>query len=500
VLLAGFCVACGGDDGHGAVDAGHDAPVADAPPIDAAPDLRVVSGTHLVAHPSLVAGLTDDGYVVFSDTNAGGYSVAKVIPLAGGDETTIATSDNTGKADIRFAIDGDVVFVFTDRGNRVSNLTIWSAATGVITKGSGARPGRAAASADGNFIAYETDITSTVASLVAGPIDGSASVVDSANMLDNDCWMNTDIESSAQDLLLRYCAGSATTWTLRSVSALTAAGSGVALSAEADEAAYRDHHVVWRDTSGALSAIGSAAAGSAVLLASDATDFVVSNDETTVAWLDTTGAILSAPIDGGSAAPHTLVAAPAAKALGALSPDNSTVLFASQVVDMGSGYVLPYTNVLAGREGASPLTLVGSAESCPNCTNDSFTPDSSDAVVLDPVDNSEAADVAGPIHTFSLADGTSVSSFGQTTWSAVALGGSGSGASSRFVALDAVRDSALEDGWGYEMSLTTLAPSAPQTIIARHAESFVIDAARTHAIASFAGSDAIAGVYVMALQ
>jgi hypothetical protein len=483
-------VACGGDDTIGVnVDAGHDATLVDASP-DAAVDLRLATGTHLVPRPSIVAGLTTDGYVVFSDTNADGHSVAKVIPLGGGEETTIATSSGTGKADIRFEIEGTVVFVFTDRGNRVSTMTIWSAATGVLAKGSGVRPGRAGASADGSLIAWEADVTATTASLMAGPIAGSGQLIDTANTANNDCWQETDITAVADELLVRYCSGSDVNWTLRGAS-------GGALSTSADEATYRSHHVVWRETSGAL-LTRLAGSGSAVTLATNATDFVVSIDETQVAWLDATGTILEAPISGSGAA-RTLVAAPLAKQIGALSPDNNTILFASEVTALGSGDVLPYTNVLAGRAGSSPITLVGSAESCPSCIRDSFTPDSSDALVLDPVDNSEAADVAGPIHTFSLADGATVSTFGQTTWSAVDLAGGGSGAATRVLAFDAVRQASNLDGWAYQLSSTTLEPGAAQTILARGAEGFVIDATRTHALTSFPGSDSIAGVYVVDL-
>lgn len=48
----------------------------------------------------------------------------------GGEPTTIATSAGTGKQDIRFEVWGDTVLAWTDRGNRTSTLTVWSAASG----------------------------------------------------------------------------------------------------------------------------------------------------------------------------------------------------------------------------------------------------------------------------------------------------------------------------------------------------------------------------------
>lgn len=78
--------------------------------------------------------------------------------------------------------------------------------------------------------------------------------------------------------------------------------------------------------------------------------------------------------------------------------------------------------------------------------------------------------------------------------------GGGTGTRSRFLALDATRDTALAHGWGYEMTVRTLDPASPETLIARAAETFVVDGARTHAITSFAGSDAIGGVWVVPLD
>jgi hypothetical protein len=101
----------------------------------------------------VIGGVTNDGDVAFADSNADGHSVAKVIPVAGGPETVIATSVGTGKPDVRWEIRGGVVFAWTDRQNGAGTLTIWSAATGVVPRGSDVRPGRAGATADGSLIA-----------------------------------------------------------------------------------------------------------------------------------------------------------------------------------------------------------------------------------------------------------------------------------------------------------------------------------------------------------
>src|ERR1700729_1031732 len=132
LALAVLAAACGSS--HGAQP---DAPVADSGvPITA-------TGTHLVDHPAVVGGVTSDGYVAYYDMNADGHTVAEIIPLAGGTATPIATSTGSGKVDIKFETVGPIVFAWTDRGNRQSTLTIWSAATGAISIGSDVRPGRA---------------------------------------------------------------------------------------------------------------------------------------------------------------------------------------------------------------------------------------------------------------------------------------------------------------------------------------------------------------------
>jgi hypothetical protein len=110
--------------------------------------------------------------------------------------------------------DNDVTW--TDRGNRVATLTIWSRNTGVVSIGSNVRPGRAAATPDGRFVMYERDITATTANVALGPIPGMQAVVAGANSADSTCWQTTDLVSVGGRLLVRFCPGTSTTFTLRS--------------------------------------------------------------------------------------------------------------------------------------------------------------------------------------------------------------------------------------------------------------------------------------------
>jgi len=112
--------ACGSDRAAPGPDGGAGG---DAGPVDAGIP-RLAPGTRLLDHAAVVGGITSDGYVVYCGTDAMGHSVAKVMPIDGGDSVTIASSTGTGKADIRFDIEGSVVFVWDDRGNRVATLTV----------------------------------------------------------------------------------------------------------------------------------------------------------------------------------------------------------------------------------------------------------------------------------------------------------------------------------------------------------------------------------------
>ena len=80
------------------------------------------------------------------------------------------------------------------------------------------------------------------------------------------------------------------------------------------------------------------------------------------------------------------------------------------------------------------------------------------------------------------------STFGSDVYSAVALRGS------NLIVLDATRNSALESGWAYDLTLWS-----DDTVIAHGAENFAFDPALTTAAASFAGSDATAGVWITPL-
>jgi hypothetical protein len=470
-------------------------PSVDAPP--AAP-VRIATGRHLIDHAAVVGGITSDGYVVFSDVNADGHSVAKVMPIDGGPETVIATSSGTGKSDLRFEIRGGVVFAWADRGNRVATLSVWSQATGVVPRGMNTRPGRAAATADGRMVMYERDVTDTTVNLVAGPVGGPDMVIASANSEDSDCWRNTDIASIGTvtpRLLARYCPAGATAFTLRS---LSSDGAMHDLSTTAEVAAYGTTRTIWRETGGALQATEDGL--TAEPLATNATDFVVSRDLATLAYLTSDGAIYGLPTDR-SVAQHMLVAAPNAKQLGALSPDGQTVLYASKTEDRGKDNLAPYTDVCASAPQGAPQVLIPGTTSCPSCLFDSFTPDGRYALALDPIDNSQAADGSGTIKVFSLADGQAVTSFGTNIYTAIAMGSSGSsGTESRFLFIDAVRDATLSTGWVYGMTARALSADAPATDVARGAENFALDRAHARGVVSFNGTDEVAGLWVISLQ
>src|ERR1700735_4522875 len=139
LALVVVAVACGSSHG-------------DAPDASSADSGEVPSGTHLVDHPAVVGGITSDGYVAYYDENADGHTVAEVVPLAGGAATPIATSTGSGKIDIKFQTIGPLVLAWTDRGNRMATMTMWSAASGVIAAGTDIRANRAGGSAGGTSL------------------------------------------------------------------------------------------------------------------------------------------------------------------------------------------------------------------------------------------------------------------------------------------------------------------------------------------------------------
>lgn len=482
--------------GAAACGSGDTTPVdATTPDAPAPAPTRVAIGRRLIDHAAVVGGITSDGYVVFSDLDPNGHSVAKVIPIDGGPETVIATSTGTGKADLRFEIRGGVVFAWADRGNRVATLSIWSQATGVVVRGPNTRPGRAAATADGRTIAYERDVTATTVNLVAGPVAGPDVVIAAANAEDGTCWRDTDLASlgaASSRLLVRYCPAGTTAFTLRS---LATDGATKDLSLAAEAASFGATRTVWREPGGMLATTQDGV--TIDTLATNASRFVLSRDLATLAYLTPDGAIFGLPTDR-SAAPRMMVAAPEAKQLGALSPDGQTVLYASQTEDRGQDTIAPYTDVRASNAVDAPRVLIPGTTSCPACLADSFTPDGRYALVLDPIDNTPAADGAGTIKVFALADGKEVTSFGSGIYTAIALGGSGT--TSRFVFIDAVRDATLATGWVYGLTARTLAPDAPAAVIARGAENFALDRAHARGVISFSGTDDVAGLWVVPLD
>jgi roadblock/LC7 domain-containing protein len=492
VVAATALVACGGGGST------NNPPPPDGPPPDAAGPPRIATGTRIVDHTAVVGGLTSDGYVVYSDLDASGHSVAKVIPIAGGTETVIATSAGTGKSDIRFEVQGSVVFAWVDRGSRVASLSVWSQASGVVALGPNIRPGRASASADGKLIAYERDITDTTGTLVGGPIAGPATMIAMSNAQDDDCWRDTDIASvnpAAPHLLVRYCPAGATAFTMRSIAA---DGTMTDLSTAALEAAYGASRAIWRETGGAL--VTTSDGVTVETLAPAATSFAVSHDASAVAYLTSDGMIYAMPSDH-SAAAHPLVAAPAAATtmLGTLSGDGQSVLYSTMSEARNKDDVAPYTDVqVAGPAGTR--ALVPGTTSCPGCLYDSFTPDGHYALVLDPIDNSQAADGEGPIKVLDLDDGSTVTSFGTAVYTAFALGGAGTGTSSRFMFVDAVADASYATGWIYGMTTRDLTPSAMPATVASGAENFAIDLKRGRGVVSFNGTDDTAGLWAIALQ
>jgi hypothetical protein len=469
VLVVAAMTACGDNAKAPAADASSDAGAS-----------RSALGRHLVTHDAIVQGLTSDGYLIYTDV-AGGTPVAHAVPLAGGDDVVIATSASTARDDFRVAVADTLVFAWSNRGNRSATLTLWSAATGPQLRTQAARPGRAAAS--NGRILYERNATATSAEVVSGLVDGTDVVIDTANAADGTCWRSTDLVTVAGHQLARYCPAGATTWTLRSIASN---GSMLDLSQHADQASYGDSHVVWLETGGVLAASHDGATSHT--LATDAASAVATNDASQVAYLSTSGAVRAGPSDGALA---TLEAS-GAVALGALSPDGTHALYATQLRTGTHDDVAPYTDVRVASPAAG-ATLVRGTTSCPGCLFDSFTADDSYALVLDPIDNSQAADEAGPIAVHDVSDGHTITTFGENIYTAVRLDGAGQ--TTRFVFVDAVRDSTLATGWAYGLSVRSLRATA-DTPIARAAESFWIETERGVIVSSFGGTDDVAGIWV----
>ena len=208
--------------------------------------------------------------------------------------------------------------------------------------------------------------------------------------------------------------------------------------------------------------------------------------------LTANGTIFGIPTDNAYAE-HVLVAPGQATQLGALSPDGQTVLYASKIEDRGGTNVATYTDVQAGNPLADTLPLIPGTTSCAGCLFDSFTSDGHYALVIDPIDNTEAVDREGPVSVYSLRDGHLVTTFGSLIYTAIGLG------DDRFAFIDAVRSDTLITGWSYGMTLRAIDDASPN-VVARNAEDFAFDRDRNNVVLSFDGTDAYAGLWVVPLH
>ena len=510
--VAVCCAGCGssvsGAPGAGAeagadgrVEAGTTESGVEAGPSDSGqPPNALATGTRIVSREATFEGLTSDGYVVFSEPIADGGRVAEVVALDGGGQATIATGTSTDKT-LRIVTSGKVAFVWTDRGNRIATLTVWSKATGAVPIGMGIRPGRAAASADGTSIAYMNDVTTTTANVVVGPISASgATVVGVANASDPNCWRDVDmafVGTAAQRFLSYYCPQSTTSFAVQSTAA---DGSGSAmLSTSAVAETFGSDIVVVLDGTGALST--SAPDGtSLVAIASNAATAQLSRDQTSLYFGTTNGGIGSSPVD--ASVPTQVVPAGGAVQLGFVSANDQLVMFAGAASTPDGGSAPPTTDVRVASsapEAGAPSVLIASTTSCVNCLTDPFSPDSTQALAIDPVDTTTALAGSGPLRAFSLADGSAGVTFGTNVWDAIALSG-GSGTGSRFLLVEIAQAPQLETGFSYDLYTRTLVANDMPTYVARAVENAGIDSARSFLVYSIPGSGNLAGVWVAPLQ
>ncbi len=121
-------------------DSGMDSGVDAGPPTPEGTTLDTGSGF-------AIAGVTDDGYVVYTTSSA-----IKVAPVQGGTATTLAVAGDGGA--FGAVVSHKVVFLWTNGG---LTLSIWTHAAGTVTGVSAASVGGvAAASADSSSIVYMT--------------------------------------------------------------------------------------------------------------------------------------------------------------------------------------------------------------------------------------------------------------------------------------------------------------------------------------------------------
>jgi len=477
-----------------AVDSGADG--ADSAPAVDADDFAM--GQRLIARPATLQGLTSDGYVVFSEAvGDAGAQVAEVIALDGGGETTIATGTAAEKT-LRIDTNGPVVFVWTNRGNRIAMLTVWSKATGVVPVGAGIRPGRSAATSDGAFIAYVDNVTATTADVVVSAIAStSPTTVGTLNASDTSCWQDVDLEFAGTPprFLSFFCPTPSAAFTVRST-ATDGSGSTDLSSATTLETVGKNVVVVAGGDAG-LQSFAPDGTNPVTLFAPGVAAFELSADESTVAFQTNDDSIQTSLIAVAGA--HVAVPSGQGMQLGPISPDKNYVLFASALGDAGANQVAADTDVqLASTlDGGAIRALVSTITSCPGCLADSFTPDVTFAMAIDPIDNSETAGGVGPLHVFPL-DGGADSRIGTNVYTVLALD-AGSGASSQLLFVEGTPNAALSTGYAYELYTRSLGPSDMPTEIARGAELLAVDDARTVVVYSIPGDDDLAGVWVVPL-
>jgi hypothetical protein len=474
----------------------------DAAGEDAGSDAGLLAtGTRLVVGPATLQGVTSDFYVVFSQpTGDAGAQVAEVIGPDGGGETAIATGTTVGTA-LKLGFSGPVAFVWTDRGDKVATLTVWSNATGVVPKGPGIRPGRAAATADGTYIGYVDNVQTSTADLVVSPITGSAVTVGTLNISDNSCWQGVDLgfseSASAPEYVTYYCPAGSTAYTLQG--STTDGATTQVYSTSAAQETIDSQVVAFIDSAGNLATVAPplADAGAPVALSTGAASFEISSDQATIVLQTTDERVATTP--ASTAALQVAVPAGQGAALGPLSPDKSLVMFASALGDAGPTAVgIPMNVELALVDGGGSRALVTTPTSCAGCINDNFTPDTTYAMVLDPIDDSETAGGVGPLHVFPL-DGGADYRLGGPVWTVVALG-TGSGAQSRFLFVESTPSPTLLTGYAYTLYTRSLDPTAASTMIAEGVEWLGANEALTQVVYSIPGAGPLAGVWIAPLQ
>src|SRR5262249_39125237 len=159
------------------------------------------------------------------------------------------------------------------------------------------------------------------------------------NASDDSCWRDMDmafVGTTAPRLVSRFCPEGVTAFALRSTGA---DGTSLDLSTSAINATLGADVVVFVEASGALkSSHGDGT--SAVTLATDALDHVLSRDGSTVFYQTSDGALGVSPT--ATSSPRVVVLPGGVQRLGAVSPDNRYALYASAIQDRGPGQLDVY--------------------------------------------------------------------------------------------------------------------------------------------------------------